>query len=199
MNFINLNDSGCRDLGSPPLLSDEWLDMDFDQFLEWVHSRLCVSSRKPNYNRPDTGDWAQCLYRYYDREGALLYIGITSEFATRDKAHFTAWPAWRQEAVFALVEWYPSRRVVEMAEAQAIKDEKPPGNRKWPTAYWSQFRSVPDAWWLKGRVGYRGDNPTWAIVSNGGPYWSPGIIPCPFGKGENGQFVPLNGAPEIAA
>lgn len=180
--------------GEPPLLSDEWMDMDPHQFSEWLRDRPTIQCATQRLYPGDEGGCPCHLYRYYDAGGVVLYIGISSDVCIRERAHYAAGPAWRRRAAFMLVETYPSRRVAEAAEAQAIEDEEPQGNRKWPAAYWSEFSSAPDAWWLKGRPDYRGDHPAWAIVSNGGPYWTPRLIPCPFFTDSEGRFfAPADG------
>jgi predicted GIY-YIG superfamily endonuclease len=66
------------------------------------------------------------LYRFYDRTGALLYIGITVDFADRMKDHAKEKEWWaRVDRSATKVEYYDSRRAALDAERDAIKDEHP--------------------------------------------------------------------------
>lgn len=72
-------------------------------------------------------DVPQALYRFYDRSGRLLYIGITMDLGGRWGAHNRDKPWWR-EVASATVEHYPSREAVLAAEKAAIKAERPVHN-----------------------------------------------------------------------
>lgn len=69
------------------------------------------------------------LYRYFADDGALLYIGITGCFRSRDYNHFSQ-SKWRIEAARAEVELFPSRRMADIAEANATVNERPIFNVK---------------------------------------------------------------------
>ena len=65
-----------------------------------------------------------CLYRHFDRDGRLLYIGISLNAISRlaghrDTAH------WFYEIARVDIEQYASRREAEAAERKAIYEEKP--------------------------------------------------------------------------
>lgn len=67
------------------------------------------------------------VYRLYDADGALLYIGSAYDPAQRSKKH-------REKPWWALVarredEWHPSREAAYVAETEAIKEKMPPGNK----------------------------------------------------------------------
>lgn len=66
------------------------------------------------------------LYRFYDRTGVLIYIGITVDFHQRRKKHMTykAWWA-RVDETATTVEYYLGKRAALDAEREAIKSEKP--------------------------------------------------------------------------
>lgn len=130
------------------------------------------------YDQSPKNEWACRLYRYYTEDGSLLYIGIATDVSQRDLAHWKN-SAWRYRAAYILVENYPSRRVAEVAEAQAIADENPTENRKWPTPRWNSYRCVPYQWWLDGRQGYRGDSPTWGSLLHDLPYVPPQALDEP--------------------
>lgn len=68
------------------------------------------------------------LYRFYDRAGALLYVGISNEPHRRWAAHERDSDWWGSVAV-THTEWYDTRTAAEGAEAEAIKRELPTFNR----------------------------------------------------------------------
>lgn len=70
-----------------------------------------------------------CLYRHYDAEGALLYIGISSSLAHRIEAHRRA-SDWFPLVVSISVQHFDTREALEEAERAAIVAEKPPHNRR---------------------------------------------------------------------
>lgn len=64
------------------------------------------------------------LYRFFDGNGVLLYVGITDDTARRWSAHRTQKPWWRDVAR-KTVEWYGDRESAERAERIAIGRERP--------------------------------------------------------------------------
>ena len=79
------------------------------------------------------------LYRMYDADGRLLYIGQSGAPARRIEQH-SAQNQWPMTVVNISVEWHPSRETAMLAEARAIAAELPIHNithqpfvrRKWP-------------------------------------------------------------------
>lgn len=67
------------------------------------------------------------LYRFYDRDGSLLYVGITGQGASRWAQHAAEKPWWLDVATID-VEHHPSLEAVIAAEADAIHDERPMHN-----------------------------------------------------------------------
>src|SRR5581483_10653325 len=68
------------------------------------------------------------LYRFYDRVGQLLYIGISRNLHARwgqHEAEKTWWPL----AAKRTVVMYPSRAEAEKAEKAAIRSERPVHNK----------------------------------------------------------------------
>lgn len=63
------------------------------------------------------------LYRFFDSDGTLLYVGITSWVEGRFSEHRRLKP-WEKVAVITL-EHLPTRRAAFAAEAKAIKAELP--------------------------------------------------------------------------
>ncbi len=68
------------------------------------------------------------LYRHYDADGVLLYVGITRDLEARFRSH-SKHAAWVQYAATHTGEWFDSRAEAERAEAQAIRDELPVFNK----------------------------------------------------------------------
>lgn len=63
------------------------------------------------------------LYRLYDEEGVLLYVGVTSNLWQRLRAH--AGRDWWNKVARTTVEWIATREEGLKAEARAIEDERP--------------------------------------------------------------------------
>ncbi|MFJ9633784.1 GIY-YIG nuclease family protein [Streptomyces sp. NPDC101175] len=68
------------------------------------------------------------LYRAFDVDGALLYIGITDSPIDRFKQHQST-AEWWPLMVLREVEWLNTRSDAEQAEARAIKAEAPKFNK----------------------------------------------------------------------
>lgn len=64
------------------------------------------------------------LYRFFDADEQLLYIGITWDIASRFRRHAADKPWWSDVRRIA-VEEHPGRAAVLAAETAAIKAEKP--------------------------------------------------------------------------
>lgn len=64
------------------------------------------------------------LYRHWDADGVLLYVGITAKLKVRERQHEATSRWWGLRAETTLEE-YPSRAAAEAAEALAIKTERP--------------------------------------------------------------------------
>lgn len=76
---------------------------------------------------PNIDDDRPCsVYRYFDENNALIYVGVTVNFSSRDKSHLQN--AWRDRADMAVVEWFPTRALALQAEFEAIRNEKPQAN-----------------------------------------------------------------------
>lgn len=77
------------------------------------------------FRNPDTGvNIPTALYFWYDADGALLYIGITGDLATRQSSHAKR-SSWAEFAARSTVQRYPSRSAAEAAEKAAIEAERP--------------------------------------------------------------------------
>lgn len=64
------------------------------------------------------------LYRFFDRHGVLLYVGLTMDPGSRWKAHSKG-KAWWLDVHDIRIEHFSDRASVEAAERQAIRTEKP--------------------------------------------------------------------------
>lgn len=64
------------------------------------------------------------LYRVFDADGSLLYVGISADPDARIESHRRSKPWW-PEVASATLEEYPSGDAVAAAEALAIATEQP--------------------------------------------------------------------------
>ncbi|MGW2937646.1 GIY-YIG nuclease family protein [Streptomyces sp. NPDC001156] len=72
-------------------------------------------------------DHRTALYRFYDKGGALLYVGITANVESRFADHERNKEWWPQVAK-KTIEWFDTRPPARAAEVQAILDERPAYN-----------------------------------------------------------------------
>lgn len=72
------------------------------------------------------------LYRLYDADGQLLYIGVAYDPQQRWYSHANTAPWWPRVARRE-VTWYPHRPAAEDAERDAIRAEAPMFNVAWAT------------------------------------------------------------------
>lgn len=79
-------------------------------------------------HRPN--DEPTALYRLYDANDVLLYLGISFMPAARWEQHQND-KHWTHLVVRTTVEWYPTRRAALAAEARATKTEKPLHDSSW--------------------------------------------------------------------
>lgn len=70
------------------------------------------------------------VYRHYDHEGKLLYIGQSNTMFARMLAHTHGPTAWIKEVKTITLEHFESRAAAKVAEVQAIQLEKPAYNNK---------------------------------------------------------------------
>ena len=64
------------------------------------------------------------LYRHFDEDGALLYVGISLSALNRLAAHIED-SAWYWSIATVKIEVHPTREAAEEAERQAIRNERP--------------------------------------------------------------------------
>lgn len=70
------------------------------------------------------GEQRTALYRFYDADERLLYVGITNDPWRRWRQHVQE-KAWYPQVKHQAVTWYDSRITAEMAERVAIRHERP--------------------------------------------------------------------------
>jgi hypothetical protein len=76
-------------------------------------------------------DSRQCaLYRHFDADGVLLYVGISYDPYVRYTSGHEVFSAWSRFSSEFRVEWLPDREEARAAEVQAIKEEKPLFNQR---------------------------------------------------------------------
>jgi len=68
------------------------------------------------------------LYRAYDINDQLLYIGISSQVFGRFDQHAHT-SEWMYDCAYAIMEHYPYRRLAMEAEKRAIQTENPKYNQ----------------------------------------------------------------------
>ena len=72
------------------------------------------------------------LYRAFDADGVLLYVGISSSALRRLGQHAGGPAAWWDRATRVEIEHFPTRTEASDAEQRAIADEAPLFNRTTP-------------------------------------------------------------------
>lgn len=70
---------------------------------------------------------ATCLYRLFDADDVLLYVGISKSGLMRLGQHLTEKP-WASDVARTTIEWFTSRSEAAAAEVAAIVTEKPRHN-----------------------------------------------------------------------
>jgi predicted GIY-YIG superfamily endonuclease len=76
----------------------------------------------------------QTLYRFYNSDGELLYVGISNTWHRRFHQHEKN-AGWFSRVASATFESYDSREAVEAAELSAIQNENPQFNKASNPAY----------------------------------------------------------------
>lgn len=94
----------------------------------------------------------QYLYRAFDKEGQLLYIGISGQWHHRLHQHEKT-SEWMERADYVKIERFPDRESVSNAERLAVVTEKPLYNK----VYVEEYESAAAHWhrlkkWIKSGV-----------------------------------------------
>lgn len=71
---------------------------------------------------------SETLYRFFDKDHNLLYVGISNSWHQRLRQHYKD-SDFYSEAVVMTMEHYKTREEVELAEKQAIESESPKYNK----------------------------------------------------------------------
>jgi hypothetical protein len=122
--------------------TDEWILL--DQYPDRHEAAKNLAKREPvllgeppeEKPKPLKADVPTALYRWYDADDLLLYVGITSSFSTRQSRHAQK-SSWSEFAVRSAVERFPTRKAALAAEVAAIEAEAPLFN--------SAFNDTPEA------------------------------------------------------
>lgn len=89
------------------------------------------------FDDPDPDPLEGCLlYRWFDKDDRLLYVGTTNDLGARTAAHGKK-SSWTAFSVRSTVEHFPSREDAQRAEVTAIRTEFPLFN--------SQYNDTPEA------------------------------------------------------
>lgn len=100
------------------------------RFSDWFEYWDAAVARAYTVARPKSvdSDGRHDLYRFFDENGLLLYVGITKDFKKRKSQH-AARSQWFHRAARHTLEPHPSRAAALAAEAAAILEEQPLFNR----------------------------------------------------------------------
>ena len=71
----------------------------------------------------------QTLYRHFNKDGKLLYVGISSRLGQRTKEH-SEFSSWFESVAYITLEHFKTREEVVQAEVAAILNENPLHNVK---------------------------------------------------------------------
>jgi hypothetical protein len=94
-----------------------------------ILGRKAPKKRKNPAKRARVLDADTALYRHFDKDGRLLYVGISVSAGIRNGAHkHTA--SWFKEITSIKIEQFQTRRDAELAEHIAISEEAPLHNSK---------------------------------------------------------------------
>lgn len=91
------------------------------------HQEAESATAQTDYNR------RTALYRFYDREGRLLYLGVAYNPEERWRSHADTAPWWR-DAASRTVDWHETRGDALQAERDAIVTEGPLYNKVFATS-----------------------------------------------------------------
>lgn len=65
-----------------------------------------------------------CLYRHFNADGCLLYVGVS--YSPSDRKHHHNWASsWFPQVARTTMGWFATRRAALDAELRAIKEENP--------------------------------------------------------------------------
>ncbi len=82
------------------------------------------------------------LYRIRGEQALLLYVGVSDDFGRRWKEHAKQQPWWEEMRSLSVDCWYESRDEAGIAEAAAIRAEKPKYNKRHAVPDWREQREI---------------------------------------------------------
>lgn len=87
------------------------------------------------------------LYRHFDADGQLLYVGISLNAINRLREHGEGSP-WFDDIARVEIEYFPNRLLASQAEAVAIAEENPVHNtnKRFATSC-EQDQAIADIWY----------------------------------------------------
>lgn len=85
------------------------------------------------------------LYRHFDENGDLLYVGISISAVQRLSQHRSSSP-WFEQIAKVDIEWHPTREAALRAEREAIISERPRYNKMHNAANDNQVKTVINGW-----------------------------------------------------
>jgi hypothetical protein len=101
----------------------------------------CVAEEQTDQPLEPPAPTQTALYRHFDADGLLLYVGISLSPTYRLSQHGDASP-WFQQIKTVDIEWFPSRVAALDAERLAIQREGPVHNKQWaiPASLFQDFQ-----------------------------------------------------------
>jgi hypothetical protein len=104
-----------------------WRVLDYGRsrefFLHFVQQ--WVESPYLRISWPEPTEGVQDLYRFYDADGALLYVGISINAAMRARQHRQGASWWPLVARMEVEHLHVTRRQIEQIELLVIREERP--------------------------------------------------------------------------
>lgn len=83
------------------------------------------------------------LYRHFDADGRLLYVGLSATPMLRTRTHMNG-ADWRDAITSVLIESHETREAAEVAERIAIQSEAPAHNKTWAKTAPHDSRAAPE-------------------------------------------------------
>jgi len=97
-----------------------------EEFFQLISDRA-LGIERPYYPPPPLSGRRCCLYRFFNTDGELLYVGVSVNLGARKSTHKILSP-WFCEVASEKVEWFATRSEALAAESAAIKAENPRHN-----------------------------------------------------------------------
>lgn len=98
--------------------------MSYQLGIAYSEAKKMIDKIRVAFGRESEADGKTALYRYFDKNAVLLYVGITKDPGARDEQHARS-SAWHPLHIRREVQWFEMRSDAEVAERSAIRDEAP--------------------------------------------------------------------------